>query len=88
MYICIHENVGKWKIPVGKGVGGVNNVGGGGENSRTGTQAEKEKKKKTCTLKHDHFYARIISPSKNNFKVFSNIKKEKYYFIRLPKIFQ
>lgn len=47
MYICIHENVGKWKIPVGKGVGGVNNVGGGGEN-RTGTQAEKEKK--TCTL--------------------------------------
>lgn len=40
---------------VGKGAGEVNTVGGGAENSGTGTQAKKEKKNKTCIYKYDHF---------------------------------
>lgn len=38
-----------------KGMDGVNTVGGGAENSGTGTQAKKEKKNKTCIYKYDHF---------------------------------
>lgn len=39
-----------------KGMDGVNTVGGGAENSGTGTQAKKEKKNKTCIYKYDHFF--------------------------------